>query len=53
VKSQNTFSGEDIMEDFEDGLFHLSSELGTHDDHFLLGEVESSDHRGADSFDIG
>jgi hypothetical protein len=41
------------MKDFKDGLFHLFGELSTHNDNFLLGKVESSDHGGADFFDVG
>ena len=53
MESQNTFSGEDVMEDFKDGLFHLSGELASHDDHFLLSEVEGGDHRGTNAFNVG
>ncbi len=53
MKSQDTFSGKDVMKDFEDGFFHLSGELGAHDDHFLLGEVEGGDHRGPNAFNVG
>ena len=52
MKSQNPSSGENVVQNFEDWLFHFSRKLSAENDHLLLAQVQSCNHWWCYTFDV-